>query len=56
MYSPTDGLQIAWTTASMEGEMKLNNEDSPQIAHSLAANRMRRHRRRRRKGLRSIMI
>jgi hypothetical protein len=32
------------------------NEDSPQIGHSLAANRMRRHRERRRKGLRSIMI
>ena len=32
------------------------NEDSPHIVHSLAANRMRRHRERRRLGLRSIMI
>ena len=32
------------------------NEDSPQIGHSLAADRMRRHRERRRLGLRSIMV
>ena len=32
------------------------NEHSPQIAHSLTAHRMRRHRERRRLGLRSIMI
>ena len=32
------------------------NEHSPQTAHSLVAHRMRRHRERRRLGLRSIMI
>jgi hypothetical protein len=32
------------------------NEHSPKIGHSLAANRMRRHRERRRKGLRCLTV